>query len=91
MCYKGLDKIMLSASLKFQLQQKQLTKYLIKLTSPFVKFAQYVSSGKTKSAKLFVGLIDVFVNGEIATEGGKKLMGLHYSPEVESFAINLYT
>ena len=47
--------------------------------------------GKTiRSSKLFMGLIDVFVNGEIATEGGKKLMGLHYSPEVESFAINLY-
>ncbi len=64
----------------------------MKGTSPILKFARYVSSGKTKSTKLFIGLMDVLVNGETAVEEGKKKTGLQYSPEpeVQSFVVNLY-
>ncbi len=57
--------------------------------SPVIKFARYVLSGKTKSTKLFIGLMDVLVNGETVVEEGKKKTGLQYSPEVQSFVVNL--
>ena len=60
------------------------------MLSPVVKFAKVVSSGRTKVSSLFLGLIDVFVNGEAAKEDGKKLTGLQYSSEVEAFALNLF-
>ena len=58
--------------------------------SPILKFTKYVSSGKKKGTQLFLGLIELLVDSETAAEKGKKLTGLQYLPELQSFTINLF-